>query len=339
MTKIDLEMLSIGKNFPCFVIAEAGINHEGEVDLGKKLVKSAVKAGANAIKFQIYRTEEFINKDSDYFNLFKELELSEDDWFDIADYSNNKGILFMGSVFGKYSADLLEKLNSPLFKLASGDLNHKPLIRYVSQKNMPIIISTGMSTLCEISEAVNVVINSKNRNLALMHCISNYPTNYEDTNLNFITTLKQIFDVPVGFSDHTDGIITPVIATTLGADIIEKHFTLNKDLPGPDHRFSLEPKEFKSMIENIRITESALGTPMKNLTKEEKNLRKLARRSITAAKNIQQDEKFMENNINFLRPGKGIEPKFTDLILGKHAKQNIKKDHTIRWDDVFCNEK
>jgi sialic acid synthase SpsE len=219
----------------------------------------------------------------------------------------------------------------PVYKIASGDLTHIPLLEYISNKHKPIILSTGTATIGEIDESLNKIYDAGNKKVALMHCISNYPTNYQDTNLKFIQTLKQVFKIPVGFSDHTKGILIPPLAVANGADLIEKHFTINKNLPGPDHQLSLEPKEFKEMVKNIRITESAMGDGIKTLTEEEKQVKELGRRSITAKINIPKGDPITENKIKIVRPGFGIEPKFIDLIVGKIANTDIQKNQTISW--------
>jgi len=286
------------------------------------------------IKFQIFKAEEICSEKSDFFNLFKSLELSSENWHDLADFARSLNILFSASVFGDFSADLLDKMGSPLYKVASGDLTHLPLLRYIAQKNKPIILSTGMSSLCEIEEAINSIYSEGNNEVALMHCVSNYPTKYYESNLNVIQTLNKVFKVPVGFSDHTIGTVIPALAVILGADLIEKHFTLDHNLHGHDHKMSLEPDEFRKMVNNIRIAEKSLGNGIKSLTDDEKNLIKFARRCLTAKNDISEGNAIKRDDIKIVRPGSGIEPKFIDFIIGKLAKTDIKKEEPITWDKI-----
>lgn len=335
MEKIQIGDIKVGSGEKTFIIAEAGINHDGDFKLAKKLVNEAAKAGADAVKFQIFKTEEFISQSAEYFDLFKSLELKREEWTELAHLSEKNGIIFSASVFDEESADFLNELGSPVYKIASGDLTHFPLLYYISKKNLPIILSTGMASIGEIEDSLNNMCKSGNRQVALLHCVSNYPTRYEDSNLNFIENLKEIFNIPVGFSDHTTGLLISSLAVAKGADLIEKHFTLNKNLPGPDHKLSLDPGEFMNMVKNIRITESALGDGVKKLTDEEEQIKELARRSITATVEIPKGEKITKNNIKIQRPGTGIEPKYMESIIGKTVKNDIKKYQTINW-DVIC---
>lgn len=335
MKKIRIGDMKVGPGEKTFIIAEAGINHDGDFVQAKKLVQEAAKIGADAVKFQTFKAEEFCSEDTEYFDLFKSLELKTDEWIELANFANDIGIIFTASVFGEESTDFLKEIGAPVYKIASGDLTHLPLLKYISKENMPIILSTGMSTIGEVDEAINSIYSAGNKEVALMHCVSNYPTRYQDTNLNFIQTLKEAFKIPVGFSDHTEGILIPILAVVKGADIIEKHFTLDKNLPGPDHKLSIEPNEFEKMVKNIRITESALGNGIKKLTEGEEEIKKLARRSITAKVDIPNGKKITKGEIKILRPGIGVEPKFLDLIVGKIANTNIKKNQTITW-DMIC---
>ena len=334
MSEIKMGDRIIGNGEPTFIIAEAGINHNGKIELAKKLIQEAANAGADAVKFQMFKTEEFCSKNSEYFDLFKAIEFSEDGWIKIAEFAKDIGIIFTASVFGKESADLLDNVNSPLYKIASGDLTHSPLLNYVARKNKPIILSTGMSTIGEIEEAISEIYKTGNHQVVLLHCISNYPTKYEETNLRVIQTLKDVFKVPVGFSDHTVGTIISAAAVVMEANIIEKHFTFDKNLSGPDHKLSLEPHEFKAMVKNIRIIERALGDGVKKPTKDEENVKKLVRRSITAKVEIPEETIITKDKIKIVRPGNGIEPKFIGLVVGKTAKKNIAQDETMKWEDI-----
>jgi N-acetylneuraminate synthase/N,N'-diacetyllegionaminate synthase len=334
MKEIKIGDKKIGDGRPTFIIAEAGINHNGKLAQAKKLVQEASNARADAIKFQMFKTEEFCSKDSEYFELFKALEFSNEEWFEIVDFTKDIGIMFTASVLGKESADILDKVGSPVYKIASGDLTYLPLLNYVGRKNTPIILSTGMSTIGEIEEAINEIYKTGNQHVALLHCVSSYPAKYEEINLRAIQTLKHAFKVPVGFSDHTIGSLVPVVAVTIGANIIEKHFTLNKNLPGPDHKLSIEPNEFREMVDNIRTVEHALGDGVKKPTKSEENIRKLARRSLVAKIGIQKGTAITSDAIKMVRPGNGIDPKFINFVVGRIAKKEIAEDELVTWDKI-----
>ena len=334
MSEIKIGDRIIGDGEPTFVIAEAGINHNGKIELAKKLIHEAANAGADAVKFQMFKTEEFCSKNSGYFDLFKAIEFSEEEWIEIAEFAKDIGIIFTASVFGEESADLLDKVESHVFKIASCDLTHLPLLNYVARKNKPIFLSTGMSTIGEIEEAMREIYKTGNQQVVLLHCVSNYPAKYEETNLRTIQTLKEVFKVPVGFSDHTIGILIPVVAVAMGANIIEKHFTLDKSMKGPDHKLSQEPHEFKEMVKNIRSIERAFGDGVKKPTKDEENVKKLVRRSITAKVDIPAETIITKDKIKILRPGNGIAPKFVDLVVGRSAKKNIVKDEPIKWNAI-----
>lgn len=258
MEKIKIGDRYVGKGEPTFIIAEGGLNHNGDIDIGKELVKEAKKCGADAIKFQSYHTEDFISKKSEYYELFKSLELSEEEFYELKEYAEKIGIMFISTPLDLKYVDILNKMNVPAFKIASGDLTFYPLLEKVAKTGKPVILSTGMSDIGEIWEAVKVLENNGCRDIILLHCISSYPTPYEDVNLNAIKTLKSIFNIPVGYSDHTLGILAPVVSVALGADVIEKHFTLDKNMEGPDHALSADPEEFKEMVNNIRLVEKCL---------------------------------------------------------------------------------
>ena len=337
----------IGEGSPCFIIAEAGVNHNGEVDLAKSLIDIAKNADADAVKFQTFKTEEIMVKETpkaEYqkettgegtqYEMIKKLELSEKDFKELAGYAKQKGIIFLSTPFDEESADLLEKLNVPAFKIGSGDLTNMPLLEYIAKKDKPMIISTGMSTLDEVRDAVNAVKNAGNNQIILLHCTSNYPAKIEDCNLRAMQTLEKEFDVPVGYSDHTLGIVVPIAAVAMGACIIEKHFTLDKNLPGPDHKASLEPNELKEMVKQIRIAEKALGTGKKKPANSEIEIQKVARKSIVAKVNIAKGSIITKEMLTVKRPGTGLVPKYYYKIVGKKAKKNIKENELINWDMV-----
>lgn len=319
---------------PTFIIAEAGLNHDGKLAQAKKLVQYAADAGADAVKFQIYATEELCSSESPLFARFKSLEFSDDKWLELADFAKDYEIIFTASVFGEGSADLLEKIGSPMFKIASGDLTYLQLLSYVAKKARPIVLSTGMSTLSEIEDALDEIYGAGMRSVMLLHCVSMYPTAYEDANLRAIQTLKHAFGLPVGFSDHSEGTVLPALAVALGANAIEKHITPSRTLPGPDHHLSLEPLEFKAMVEQIRLAEQAFGDGMKKPTQAERKMRDQGRRFITAKTEIASGATITRDLVKIVRANPAIEPKFVNLITGRRARRAIAKDQGITWQDV-----
>jgi len=323
----------IGERQPCFIVAEAGINHNGDIDLAKKLISIAKNAGADAVKFQTFKAEELVRMcDRKLFEVVKSLELGKKEFEEIAKYATDKGIIFLSTPTDNESVDLLCELDTPAFKVASCDMNNIPLLKYIAEKGLPIIISTGMATLGEIEEALNTVYLVGNRNVALLHCVSSYPASIEHVNLKAMGTLKQAFQVPVGFSDHTTSTIIPIAAAALGANIIEKHFTINKDLPGPDHKASASPEELKQIVRGIREMERALGSSIKKVVSSERKSRKVMRRSIVARVDIPKGKVITKKMLAIKRPATGIPPKFEDAVIGKVAKRDIKVEEDITWE-------
>lgn len=348
MKKIKIGHKYIGDDESVFIIAEAGVNHNGDIELAKKLVDVAVESGADAIKFQTFKAENVVTKNApkaDYqvkntnsnesqYDMIKKLELSEDEFKELYRYARKKGIVFLSTPFDFDSADFLEELGIPAFKVSSTDLTNLPFLEYIAEKGRPVILSTGMGTLGEIEEAINTIKNAGNEDIILLHCITSYPAKFESLNLKAIQTLKEAFKLPVGFSDHSLGIYAPIAAVALGAVVIEKHFTLDKNLPGPDHKASLDPEELKEMIKWIRLIEKALGDGIKRPILEEEEIKTVARRSIVAKVNIPKGTIITEGMITFKRPGTGLPPKYYKEIIGKRAKRNIKADELISWWDV-----
>lgn len=335
MKKIKIGKKLIGEDSPCFIIAEAGLNHNGNLKIAKKLINEAVKAGADAIKFQTYKTEGFVRKKDKNFNLFKSLELKNKEWAELSKFAKESKIIFFSSVFDQESVDLLDKLNVVAYKIASGDLTHLPLLAHIAQKKKPIILSTGMGIMAEINEALKIIYSQNNKNVALLHCVSSYPAKYEELNLKVINTMRKKFKIPIGFSDHTKGIIAPLSAVALGANIIEKHFTLNKNLPGPDHKFSLNTAEFREMVENIRMIEKMLGNGVKKPVKSELGAKKRSRRSVVANVKIPKGVRITRAMLKIVIPGTGIEPKFVNKIIGKITKKNIQEDEMINQNKIL----
>ncbi len=343
MREIKIGDKMVGEGKPCFIIAEAGVNHNGDIKLARKLIDVAKEAGADAVKFQTFKVEELVTREAEkawyqkettdaqesQFDMLKKLELTESDFEELYSYAQNEGIIFLSSPFDKRSVDLLDELGVPAFKIPSGEITNFPLLKHIARKKKPVILSTGMSTPGEIEEALEVLRVDKAEEIVLLHCISSYPAKIEDINLRAMETLKQAFQLPVGLSDHSLGTTMPIAAVALGAGVIEKHFTLDKNLPGPDHRASLEPEELKQMVKAIRDVEKALGSGVKRPTAEEEENRKVARRSIVAKVDIPKGVIITGEMLDIKRPGTGIEPKYLGEIMGRAAEVTIKKDEII----------
>lgn len=338
----------LGEAEPCFIIAEAGVNHNGDVTLAKKLIDVAREAGADAVKFQTFRAEELVTETAEkaeyqketadseesQFEMIKKLELAGSDFEKISAYAQRQGILFLSSPFDNGSADLLEELGVPAFKIPSGEITNFPLLQYIARKHKPVILSTGMSTLAEVSAALKVIRGEGTEEIILLHCVSSYPAKIADMNLRAMVTLEETFKLPVGLSDHTLGITIPIAAAALGACAIEKHFTLDKTLPGPDHKASLEPGELKEMVAAIRDVAKALGDGVKRPTKDEEATKKVARRSIVAKVDIAKGAVITGEMLAIRRPGTGIEPGNLGMVTGKRAKRKIKSDELITFSKV-----
>ena len=324
----------IGERQPVFIVAEAGINHNRSLEQAKELVKRAKESGADAVKFQTFKAESLCRQGSKVFELFKSLELSRDEWARIAETAQSSGIIFFSTPFDEESTELLDSLGVPAFKVASGDLTFLPFLKYIARRGKPIVLSTGMSTLSEIDEALNTIYSEGNKNVVLLHCVSSYPASIKDVNLKAINTLEQVFKLPVGFSDHTVGAVISIAAVSLGAKVIEKHFTLDKSLPGPDHKLSLDPDEFKEMVANIRIVEQALGDGVKAPRESEAEGIRAWRRSLTAKVYIPAGTTITQDMLKTARPATGIEPKFINIVIGRTAKEHIQEDEALTWDKV-----
>jgi N-acetylneuraminate synthase/N,N'-diacetyllegionaminate synthase len=349
MKRVRIRDRLVGEAEPFFIIAEAGVNHNGDVNLAKRLVDVAKEAGVDAVKFQTFKAEELVTETAEkaayqkettsseesQFEMIKKLELSGRNFEEISAYAHRKGIIFLSSAFDKGSADLLDKLGVPAFKIGSGEITNFPLLKHIAKKKKPIILSTGMSTLDEVEEALTIIRNQGAKEIILLHCVTNYPAKVEDTNLRAMETLRQTFKLPVGLSDHTLGITIPIAAVALGACVIEKHFTLDKNLAGPDHKASLEPDELKHMVKSIRDVEKAMGDGIKRPTKEEEKNRKAVRKSIVTRIDIPKGAVIIKKMLAIKRPGNGLEAKYMNLVVGKKAKENIKSGETITFSKVM----
>ncbi len=335
-----------GEKQGAYIIAEVGVNHNGSMELAKKSIDVAAKIGADAVKFQTFKTEKLVSKyapKADYqtantqakesqMEMLKRLELSFNEFRELKVYCEDKGIDFLSTPFDEESAHFLNEIGVSAFKIGSGDLNNAPFISSLDKFQKPILLSTGMSDLNEVEEALTAVRQSP---VILLHCTSNYPAPLEDVNLNAMITMKNKFNKLVGYSDHTNGVEVSVAAVAMGAKIIEKHFTLDRDLPGPDHKASLNPEEFSELIFSIRNTEMALGDGVKRCMPSEENTKMVARKSIVANANLNEGQVITEDMIVIKRPGTGIEPKYYNRIIGKKLVKDIKMDETIAWDDLI----
>jgi N,N'-diacetyllegionaminate synthase len=348
LRKVKIEHKSVGYGEPVFIVAEAGVNHNGDVDLGKKLIDAAKDAETDAVKFQAFKAENLVTKyaekaryqkattgpNESQYNMIKKLELKAEEFRELYDYAKKKNIIFLSSTVDKKSVDLLGNLGVPAFKVASGEITNFPLLRYIAGKKKPVILSTGMSTLDEIEDALEVIRQKGVQDIVLLHCVTSYPAKIEDVNLRVIETLRHRFKLPVGFSDHTLGITASIASAALGAVLIEKHFTLDTSLPGPDHKASLEPDELKEMVRAIRDVEKALGDGIRKLTEDEERIKKVARRSIVAKVRIPKGTIITEDMLDLKRPGVGIEPKYLNDIIGKRAKKDIKPDELVTFEKL-----
>ena len=331
MFKIDSTTLT-EKN--TYVIAEGGLNHNGDINIAKKLIDSAKECGANAIKFQTYKTENFVRETNQYFDVFKNAELNFEQFKELKNYSKSIGLTFFSTPFDIESAEFLNQLEIPCFKIASSDLTNLPLITKIAKMQKPMIISSGLSTMNEINDAVNCCLFEGNNQIALLHCVANYPAQPNEVNMNVINTLKKTFDFPVGYSDNGESSLVDIVAVSMGANIIEKHFTLDKKMSGPDHGFSIDPNGLKSLISQIHEIDQMKGDGIKIPQFSEIKNRLTIRKSITAKRDLQQGEKIQEDDISIKRPADGIEPKYITMILGKTINTNIKKDSPIFWSSI-----
>ncbi|GGD41434.1 N,N'-diacetyllegionaminic acid synthase [Malaciobacter pacificus] len=328
-----------------FVIAEAGVNHNGSIELAKKLIDVAAQAGANAVKFQTFKTENLVSKNAqkaDYqkettdstesqFDMIKKLELDVDTHKELISYCNEKNIMFLSTPFDLDSVDLLSDLGLEIFKIPSGEITNLPYLRKIGNLNKKIVLSTGMADIGEIEDALDVLINAgtKKENITVLHANTMYPTPMSDVNLKAMVTIGNTFDIAYGYSDHTLGIEVPTAAVALGASCIEKHFTLDKTMEGPDHKASLEPSELIAMVEAIKNIELALGNVIKKPSSSETPNMKVARKSIVASKDIKVGEILNTENLAIKRPGDGISPMRWDEIIGSVAKKDYSKDELI----------
>ena len=328
------------------IIAEAGVNYNGDIELAKKMVDVAAEAGADIVKFQTGKPENSISvnaKKADYqeattgtdesqLEMCKKLMLPDKDYPELVDYCDKKGIEFLSTPFDRESVDFLANLGVRKWKIPSGEITHLPLLVHIAKRGEPVILSTGMSTIEEIRDALSVLAENGANDITVLQCNTEYPTPFEDANITAMNTLKKEFGCNIGYSDHTFGITAPIAAVALGATVIEKHFTLDRHMPGPDQSASLEPDELKTMVKMIRETELALGDGEKKPSDSELKNKDIARKSIVAKKSIKAGEIFSEENITCKRPGNGISPMKWNDIIGQTAKYDFEFDEQIRVD-------
>jgi N,N'-diacetyllegionaminate synthase len=337
METVSLKQRLIGVDGPCFVIAEAGVNHNGDLKLARQLIDVAVEAGAEAVKFQTFKAGKVVSYSApkaayqlqttdqaeSQYEMLRKLELPYQAHRKLKDYCQERDILFMSTPFDEESADFLESLGVEVFKIGSGEITNIPLLEHIAGKQKPIILSTGMSTLVEVGQAVQVIRAMGNDQVVLLQCVSNYPADPRDVNLRAMRTMATAFQVPVGYSDHTPGIEVALAAVALGACVIEKHFTLDRTLPGPDQQASIEPDELKALVRGIRTVESALGHGRKEPAASEANTRAIARRSLVAACDLPAGTKLSLEHIAIRRPGTGLPPLMRPYLVGLSLREAV----------------
>lgn len=334
------------KNNKIIIIAEAGVNHNGCIETAKELIDAAAYAGADYVKFQTFTADTLVtravdkaeyqknltDKSESQFEMIKKLELTKEVHIELIQYCAGRGIKFLSTAFDINSIDLLLKLDIEFFKIPSGEITNLPYLRYIGKAGKPIILSTGMSNIIEIQEAITALIKSgtPKEKITVLHCNTEYPTPMQDVNLNAMLSIRDLLGVKIGYSDHTLGIVIPIAATAMGATVIEKHFTLDRNLPGPDHQASLEPDELKEMVQAIHNVEAAMGDGKKNPSPSELKNMPIARKSIVANKSIKKGNRFTEQNLAVKRPGTGISPMQWDDLLGKISKYDFQADDLIK---------
>lgn len=346
---IKLDQKIVGMDYPCYIIAEIGSNHNRKLETAKKLIDVAKESGCDAVKFQSYTAEGIYSiytprisemegrskPEETPYELIKRIQMPVE-WHPLLkEYCDQIGITFCSSPFDESMVDVLESADVPFYKVASYEITHYSLLAKIAKTGKPVILSTGNSGLADIERAVDVLEKNNCNDYALLHCVSQYPPRFEDINLRCINTLRSAFDCVVGFSDHTTDFLSSTLAVSLGVSIIEKHITLDKSCDGPDHPFSLEPNELKQFVQAIRDTELILGSSVKKVRKSEEENHRIGRRSLIAALDIKKDEVITADKLVIKRPALGLHPKYFDLVVGKKAKEDIAKDKWITWECLF----
>lgn len=341
--KVNIGRRLIGEGEPAFIIAEAGLNHNGNLKIALQMVRAANAAGADAVKFQTFRAETITSikagwknqiwglKGTSQYELFRRCELSYDAHKEIAQLSGDLGIIFFSSPSDTESVDMLLKMGVKVFKIGSDDFTNLPLLEYIAVTKLPMIISTGMATVDEIDRTIETVMKKGNSKIILLHCVSSYPMRDEDANLRAIVSMKKRWQFPVGYSDHSSGVDVPLSAVAVGAEVIEKHFILQKGMPGPEKELSIDSKELKELVFRVRHLEKVLGSGKKMPTSSELKMREVMRKSLAAKRGIFRDEKITRNMLTMLRPGTGIPAEEIDKIIGRKAGRDIEENELLNW--------
>lgn len=338
----------VGVGEPCFIIAEVGVNHNGDINMARKLIDVAVEAGADAVKFQTFSADRLASANApkatyqkattsaieSQHSMLKRLEISAEAHAVLMGYCQERGIMFLSSPFDEYATDFLDNLGVVAFKVPSGEIVNLPYLEHMARKGRPIILSSGMSTLKEVTTAVAVIRAAGNDQIVLLHCLSDYPADPRETNLRAMATMAAACECPVGYSDHTEGHVVTIVAVALGACLIERHFTLDRNLPGPDHRASLEPAELVAMIHDIRTTEAAFGTGRKEPQPSELENRAIIRKSVAAAHDLPAGSMLKATDLMMIRPGTGLLPSVAPQLVGRHLRTAVVAGTLITWDMV-----
>lgn len=329
------------------IIAEAGVNHNGSIELAKKLIDKASEAGVDYVKFQTFKAEKLVTKnaqkaqyqnkniggnDQSQLNMLKKLELSQEQHFELIEYCNEQNCKFFSTAFDAESMDFLKTLQFDFWKIPSGEITNFPYLRELGLTKQPVILSTGMANIHEVEQAINILVRfgTPRKDITLLHCTTEYPAPKNEVNLKAMHTMAEYFNLPVGYSDHTQGIEIPIAAVAMGATVIEKHFTLDRNMEGPDHKASLEPDELKAMVDAIRNVELALGSGIKEPAESEKKNIEIARKSIVAARDVKKGELLTDDNITAKRPAKGINPMEWESVVGTVAQFDFNEDEPIK---------
>lgn len=334
---------------PCYLIAEIGVNHGGDMELAKRMISAAKAAGADAVKFQTFTASTLVSPDTpkvhyqksttspheSHYEMIRKLELTKDQHITLKEYCQQTGIEFISTPYDIESVDFLAQIGVSVFKTASADIVDLPLQRSLAKKRKPVIVATGMASLVEIEEVVALYRGEGHEQLVLLHCVSNYPCSDASLNMRAIPVLKSAFDTVIGFSDHSVGPQAAVISVALGAKVIEKHFTLDKNLPGPDHRTSVTPEEFADLVQSVRRAELSLGHPSKSCQEEERQMALVSRKSVFLKKELSIDERLTMEHITMKRPGTGLLARELPKLVGRTAKRHLPCDHMLTWDDLW----
>lgn len=331
----------------CLIIAEIGVNHNGDMVLARKMIDCAKKSGADAVKFQTFTAEKLVSKETpkvkyqkettspgeSHYEMLKKLELPYDEHPKLKEYSEKVGLTFISTPYDLESAKFLLELNIDYFKTASADLVDLPLQRLIAKSKKPVLISVGMASLNEVRQTINIYNDARSTDIALLHCVSNYPCSDQSLNLNVIKTLQNNFKVPIGYSDHSIGNEASILSIAMGIRVIEKHFTLDKSLPGPDHSASSTPKEFADLVSSVRRAEAMLGSPIKLCQPEEQQMAQISRKSIYLSRSLKSGECIESGHLELKRPGTGLMAKHIDSLLGKKVIKDLESGHQISLDD------